>query len=185
MDTSEPDYIIIQELKLINSTTKIQLRLLYYIIFTSIYFYGYSQKSGIKPVSKKFAILPSSIGYTWQGTNNFDFGVQSMYFLKPKTHNNIALVITANYTFINHSGYLTPKTKIKLYKEFKSRKIAWNASIGHSYTNINSQLDHRITPELGISFAFFHLSYGYNFQISKYKDNVTNPNRISLRFGIW
>lgn len=163
-----------------------KFKILYFTLLVIISFKSNGQSDTLKPIVRKFTVLPSSIGYIWQGTHNFDFGIQPMLLLNAKNyHDNLALVITANYVYINNSSYLTPRTKIKFYKELKSRKLAWIASIGHSYTNMNSKQDHRITPEIGISSKFIHITYGYNLKISDYIDNVTNYNRLSIRFGIW
>lgn len=157
----------------------------YVILLTLFSLFVKSQGDSLKFV-REFYVMPYSIGYTWQGTHNFDFGLQLLLFLDAKRyHDNLALVMTANYSYIHKSSYLTPRTKIKLYREFKKRRLAWITSIGHSYTSINSKFDHRITPEIGISYKRYHLTYGYNIRVSKYSDDVTNNHRVSIRFGIW
>lgn len=165
---------------------KVKSILLYFIFFISIFKISHSQDDSLKPIVRRFVVLPSSFGYTWQGTHNLDFGVQPMLMLNSRNnHNNIAIVLTANIAFINNTSYLTPRSRLKFYKEFYHRKVAWTASIGHSYTSINAKFDHRITPEIGISLGWFHFTYGYNFKTSSYIDKVTNYNRLSIRFGIW
>jgi hypothetical protein len=155
------------------------------IILLSLNFFGQT-KDTLRPVVRKFAVLPSPLGYIWQGSHNFDFGLQPMILLNAKNyHNNIGLVIAGNIAVINKATYFTPTTKLKLYKELSSRKMAWEVSVGYSYTNIQSQLDSRITPEAGISYRGFHLTYGYNIPLSNYTDNYTNSNRIALRFWGW
>lgn len=143
-------------------------------------------KDSLKPVVRKFAVQPAPFGYIWQGTHNFDFGIQPMILLNAKNyHNNIGLVIAGNIAIINRSVYFTPTAKLKFYKELKSRKMAWEASAGYFYTNVHSKLDNRITPEVGISYRWFQLTYGYNIPLSSYTDGYTNVNRIALRFGGW
>jgi hypothetical protein len=108
-----------------------------------------------------------------------------MIFLGPKTHSNIGLVIACNFAIINKSTYFTPTARLKLYKGIRGSKISWEASVGYSYTNIQSKLDSRITPEAGFSYRHIHLSYGYNIPLTNYTDNYTNSNRIALRYGGW
>ena len=165
------------------------MRKLFFILFfiqLTVNSYGQSKKDSLKPVVRKFIVLPSPLGYVWQGSNNFDFGIQPMILLNSKNyHNNIGIVIAGNLAFINKATYFTPSTKLKLYHEFKNRKIAWEASVGYSYTNIQSKYDRRITPELGIVYRWFHLTYGYNIPLTGYTDNYTNSNRIALHVIGW
>jgi hypothetical protein len=157
--------------------------ILYIIIFTLAPKFIYCQTS---TKIRKAIILPSAVSYIWQGTNNLNFGIQPMLLLNAKeNHNNIGLVIAGNISLINNAAYLTPTTKIKLYRELKNRKIGYEISMGYFYTKLFSKFDHRIYPEIGIALSHFHLTYGYNFQISQHNDNVTNNNIIALRFGGW
>ena len=134
---------------------------------------------------KKFQLAPH-FGYIWQGSNNIDFGLQPMILLNPyHKHNNIGIMISGNILLHNNSTYLTPTTKFRIMKHYKTSigRSGWTASIGHSYTNIDNKYDHRITPEVGIKWTALDLTFGYNIPITKYRDNFTSYLRIGLRFN--
>ena len=163
-------------------------KLFFIIVFIqlTINCYSQSKKDSLNPIVRKFRILPSPFGYIWQGSNNFDIGLQPMILLNAKNyHNNIGIVIAGNLVFINKATYFTPSTKLKLYHELKNRKMAWEASIGYSYTNIQSKYDRKIIPEFGIEYRWFHLTYGYNIPLTNYTDSYTNSNRIALLYFGW
>ncbi len=136
---------------------------------------------------KKFqALLPFDIGYQYQGTHTFFFGVKSALFLDVKNfHNNIGLIINGNLTYVNNTAYMTPVAKLRLYKEQKNRKYAWETAIGYSYTNISKKIDGRLTPELGISKWSFYLCYGYNISLTNYVDPYTTRHKIAFYLGIF
>ena len=127
-------------------------------------------------------------GYTWQGTHTINFGFQPMLLLDAKKdHSNIGLMIMGNLLFYNRSTYFTPVTKLRImpHKRKKFLHLAWFASIGHSYTQIQNKFDHRITPELGIKWEWFNLSLGYNIPTSVYRDNCTNLFRANFSFNLF
>ena len=153
----------------------------------TILFLFSTKLSGQTAKVKKFSIDPSA-GYTWQGTNNIDFGLQPMLLLDAKKdHSNIGLLITGNLLFYNGSTYLTPMTKLRIMPHKRKRflHLAWYASVGHSYTNILNKYDHRITPELGVKWEWYNLSVGYNIPVSSYRDNCTNLFRTTFSFNLF
>lgn len=143
-------------------------------------------KDTLKPTVRKLTILHSPYGYVWQGTHNIDIGMQPSLLLNAlNNHNNIGLIIAANITYVNKSTYITPTVRLKLFQEIKNTKLAWEISTGYFYTQFNKSFDHRITPEAGIVFYRFHLTYGYNIPLTNYTDQYTNSNRIALRYTGW
>lgn len=136
---------------------------------------------------KKFAVSPSA-GYMWQGTNNADLGLQLMLLLDAKKdHSNIGLLATGNLLFYKGATYFTPMVKLRImpHKRKKFTHLAWFASVGHSYTNIQNNYDHRITPELGIKWEWCNLSLGYNIPLSAYRDNCTSLFRAAFSFNLF
>jgi hypothetical protein len=132
---------------------------------------------------KKFDFAPN-IGYAWQGTSNFELGVSPLLLLDAyKNHNNVGLTIAGNLLFLNNSTYLTPSTRLRVFIHKRKYLLGWECSLGHSYTSINKKYDNRLTPEVGISWRGFHLTYGYNFPMNKYTDNYTLNHRVALRYG--
>ena len=71
------------------------------------------------------------------------------------------------------------------HKRKKTLHLAWFASVGHSYTNIQNKYDHRITPELGIKWEWYNLSVGYNIPTSAYRDNCTNLFRATFSLNLF
>jgi hypothetical protein len=136
---------------------------------------------------KQFSMVPAA-GIIWQGTYNFNFGVQPMLLLDAKKdHSNIGLLIMGNLLYRDRTLYLTPVTRLKImpHKRKKFVHLAWFASIGHSYTKIDKKYDHRITPELGIKWEGFNLSVGYNVPVSAYQDEITNSIRVALTLNLF
>jgi hypothetical protein len=166
--------------------TKTILRTLKYTQLTLILLLSI-QLSGQTDKVKKFSL--TFVGsYTWQGTHNIDFGLQPMLLLDAKKdHSNIGLVMTGNLLFYNGSTYFTPMTKLRImpHKRKKFLHLAWFASVGHSYTNIQHKYDHRITPELGAKWERYNISVGYNIPVSAYRDNCTNAFRATFSFNLF
>jgi hypothetical protein len=162
------------------------LRTFKIILLSTIAFFSIRLSAQTTKV-KKFSIFPST-GYTWQGTNNIDFGLQSMLLLDAeKDHSNIGLIITGNLMFYKGSTYYTPVTKFRIMPHKRKRfvHLAWFASVGHSYTNIQSKYDHRITPELGVKWEWYNLSFGYNIPVSGYRDSRTSLFRVTFNFNLF
>jgi hypothetical protein len=154
-------------------------------IFSCIVSFGQTSDS-IKPVVRKFTFLHSPFGYVWQGTHNFDIGIQPSFKLNANNnHDNIGLVIAANLTYVDKATYITPTMRLKFLKEIKKDKLGWEISAGYFYTQFLKKFDHRITPEIGIVIYGFHLTYGYNFPLTNYTDKHTNSNRVALRYTGW
>ena len=127
-------------------------------------------------------------GYTWQGTNNIDAGLLIKLLLDAKKdHSNIGLLVTGNLMYYKGATYLSPMTKLRImpHKRKKTLHLAWFASVGHSYTNIQNKYDHRITPELGIKWEWYNLSVGYNIPTSAYRDNCTNLFRATFSLNLF
>ncbi len=127
-------------------------------------------------------------GYTWQGTHNLNIGIQPMLLLDAKKdHSNIGLSISGNLLFYSGSTYLTPLTKLRIMPHKRKRflHLAWFASVGHSYTNIQNKYDHRITPELGVKWEFYNLSVGYNIPVTEYRDNCTHLFRATFSYNLF
>jgi hypothetical protein len=159
----------------------LKIILLTSILLLSIKLWGQTDKV------KKFSVSPIA-GYTWQGTNNIDFGLQPMLLLDAKKdHSNIGLVMTGNLLFYNGSTYFTPMTKLRLMPHKRKRflHLAWFVSVGHSYTNIQNKYDHRITPELGAKWEWYNISVGYNIPLSGYRNNCTNLFRATFSFNLF
>lgn len=136
---------------------------------------------------KKFTAVPLA-GYTWQGTNNIDFGFQPMVLLDAKSnHSNIGLDITANLMFRYGTVYCTPMTKLRLMPHTRKRfnHLGWSMAVGHSYTHIYGGYDQRITPEIGVKWEWYNLTFGYNFPISGYTDGVTSLYRVAFSLNLF
>lgn len=132
--------------------------------------------------------MAPACGYTWQGTHNIDFGLQPMLLLDAKKdHSNLGLLLTGNLMHYKGAVYFTPMTKLRImpHKRRVTRHLAWFASVGHSYTQIQKQYDHRITPELGIKWEWWNLSLGYNIPVSSYRDGLTNEFRVNLSLNLF
>jgi hypothetical protein len=130
----------------------------------------------------------TTLGYTWQGTHNVDIGAGPKLLLDAKKdHSNISLLVSCNLLYFNQVTYLTPTTKLRImpHKRKKTLHLAWFASVGHSYTKIQNQYDHRITPELGIKWEWFNISAGYNIPTSAYRDNCTNLFRATFSLNLF
>jgi hypothetical protein len=149
------------------------------IFFLSFTLRGQTDRSHVK----KFDMVPH-VGYAWQGTSNFELGLSPLILLDAfKNHNNIGLAVAANLLILNGSTYFTPSTRLRLFIHKRKLPVGWECSVGHSYTNINKNYDHRLTPEVGINWRGFHLTYGYNIPLDHYTDSYTLNHRIALRYG--
>lgn len=139
--------------------------------------------------SKREKIIPMfGTGYMWQGTHNIDFGLGPTLLLDArKDHSNIGLLISGNLIFYNGVTYFTPITKLRIMprKRKKFTHLAWFASVGHSYTNIQNKYDHRVTPELGIKWEWCNLSIGFNIPTSTYRDNITQLLRVAFSLNLF
>jgi hypothetical protein len=160
---------------------KFKYILSYIFLFYQLHLFGQRDSSNVK----KFQFAPNC-GYIWQGSHNFDFGIQPMVLLDAyHSHSNIGVMISGNLLLYNKSTYLSPTVKFRIMKHYENKygRIGWSASIGHSYTNIRSKYDHRITPEVGVKWTGFDLTVGYNFPVSSYRDDFTSYLRVGFRFN--
>lgn len=169
----------------IAAQTKYNMTIIKYILILLIStttFFGQTDKK-VKMLS-----VATPLSYTWQGTNSLEFGLGPKLLLDAKKdHSNISLIFSGNLMYYNKAVYLTPTTKLRImpHKRKKTLHLAWFASVGHSYTNIQNKYDHRITPELGIKWEWYNLSVGYNIPTSTYRDNCTNLFRATFSLNLF
>lgn len=132
--------------------------------------------------------MSPACGYTWQGTHLVDFGIQPMLLLDAKKdHSNLGLLITGSLMYHKGAAYFTPMTKLRImpHKRRRTLHLAWFASVGHSYTQIHQNYDHRLTPELGIKWRCWNLSAGYNIPVFSYRDGLTTDFRLCFSVNLF
>ena len=139
------------------------------------------KKDTVKDKEHYFGTPLPEIGDIWQGYNNIEVGLKIGYIIdKKRTHNNISLILGGEF-FKHNVTYASPFATLKIYFQF-NKGLGLHISGGYWYTKYEGITDQRITPEIGIGFRWFSLSYGYNIPISGEQIPFITNNRIALRW---
>ena len=143
-----------------------------------------------KPITKpkadttreKFSIAPLPvIGYISQGFNTLELGVKPMYFTSKKRPAENASVIAGCYLFQSKTYYFAPYATGKYYLQFGKSRFGLNLSGTYWIARVEKMQEQLITPEVGLAFFIFSISYGYNYPITHEQIPFIAQQRIAFR----
>ena len=152
-----------------------------FIFLITISSAAYSQEDSLQ---WKFKLneCKASLGYVFQKEHLFEFGFKFDYYNQEKKfriRQGFSLIAGGQLARHNKISYLAPFASIRYLHPFGDNVggVIMTSYCHRRELEINSNI---ITPEIGINFNQFTISYGYNFFID-------NPNpwisahRIALR----
>ena len=135
--------------------------------------------------SIKFFPIPF-VGDVYQGYNSFECGIKIMPVMHTRKPIETTSLMMGCDFFPHHRVYTSPFAAVKFYHRFRTTKKLWGFNLQCTYWLLTAEgvTDQRLTPEIGLLYNFFCLSYGLNIPISSDQVSFIGLNRVSLRFII-